>query len=147
MLVIRLDMRISLVVTTVLKRLQRLVRSYRLLPLLVAAVVILHLVTTQLYVERSVGDHSPGRLGESLVARHRNVTQSHEASSWQLEFQLEFLRDQDDDNLFAWPDRNDRCEDLEAPAEFERGENDSRACLRLKLLKELDSWTPHKSFR
>lgn len=143
MLVIRLGMRISLVVTTALKRLQRLVRSYRLLPLLVGAVVALHLVTTQLYFETSVGDHSPGRLGESLVARHRNVTQPREASSWQLEF----LRDQAHDSLFAWPDGNDRCDDLEAPAEFERGEHDSQACWRLKLLTELDSWTPHNSFR
>jgi hypothetical protein len=126
------------------KRLQRLVRSYRFLVILVVAGTLLHLGRTpNLYRGSHLPQHDPGRLGNFLVGRHEDQSEPGVASSWHAEL----FKPPASDSLFTWNDRDDRCDNLNTPERFELEVNEEKACWRLRLLHQLDDWTPHKSFR
>jgi hypothetical protein len=126
------------------KRLQRLVRSYRFLVILVVAGILLHLGRTpNLYRGSYLPQYEPGRLGNFLVGRHGDHKAPGDASSWHAEL----FRQQASESLFTWNDRDDRCDNLNTPEGFELKGNGEQACWRLRLLHQLDAWKPHKSFR
>jgi hypothetical protein len=126
------------------KRLQRLVRSYRLLVILVVAGTLLHFGRTpNLYRGSYLPQYEPGRLGNFLVGRHEDHKKPEVASPWHAEL----FRQQASESLFTWNDRDDRCDNLNTPEGFELEVNEEKACWRLRLLRQLNAWKPHKSFR
>jgi hypothetical protein len=135
---------LSKTLATSRKRLQRLVRSYRILLILVVAASILYFGRSPgLYLSDFLPQHAPGRLGNFLLDRNKEYTKPKASLSWNAEF----FNQQTSHSLFTWDDRDDRCEDLEAPREFDLGDDQKHACWRLRLMYQLDAWKPHKSFR
>lgn len=126
------------------KRLQRLVRSYRFLVILVVAGTLLHLGRTpNLYRRSYLPQYEPRRLGNFLVGRHEDHKKPEVASPWHAEL----FKPPASDSLFTWNDRDDRCENLNTLEGFELDGNKEQVCWRLRLLHQLDAWKPHKSFR